>query len=138
VKSLLVSVAVAIAAVTFAPAAHAHMVLGNYEVITPRDPVHVWIWQVSCDSLCLHINAVPRPGGGAVPWDASAQLVDGRYTMAVDVFAGLICPGYAVTTHDTYSWDAVTLEGSVDSSYAQGCWGAPGGTDTYPFRLSRY
>jgi hypothetical protein len=141
VKSLAIALATATAAaaVLFAPPAQAEMPWGNYEVFTPRDPIHVWIWQVACDSAgCPHIVAIPRPGGGAVPWDAPAQLVDGRYVMHVDPLSGLICPGYATTTHDTWSWDANTLEGTVDVSYDQGCWGAPAGTDTYPFRLQRY
>jgi hypothetical protein len=134
------SLALAAAAALSAAPAHAEMPWGNYEVNTPRDPIHSWIWQAVCDTAgCPHIVAIPRPGGGAVPWDAPAQLANGRYTMTVvDNPAGLICPGYAATTTDNWSWDAATLDGTVDVNYAQGCWGAPAGTDTYPFHLSRY
>jgi hypothetical protein len=137
VKSLVLSLALVAAGMAVAPQAHAGMLLGNYELVTPRDPVHSWVWEIGCDSQCVHVNAIPRPGGGAVPWDGYATLVNGRYTMTVDRYAGLICPGYGQSTTDTWSWDAVTLSGSVDSSYPAGCWGAPGGTDTYPFTLSR-
>ena len=33
--------------------------------------------------------------------------------------------------------EALTLGGSLDSSFDAGCDGAPGGTHTYPFTLSR-
>jgi hypothetical protein len=35
-------------------------------------------------------------------------------------------------------WDAVTLAGSVDSTFDAGCGGAAGGSVTYPFSLVRY
>jgi hypothetical protein len=41
-------------------------------------------------------------------------------------------------SHDVWTWDAVTLAGSVDSSFDTGCGGAPGETVTYPFSLQRY
>jgi hypothetical protein len=61
--------------------------------------------------------------------------------LTVDVPDGLRCGdvyyGPVIPTHDVYSWDATTLAGYLDSSFAAGCNGAPPGTYTYPFTLSR-
>lgn len=73
-----------------------------------------------------------------VHWEA--HLVDGRYTLTVDVPDGLRCGnvyyGSALATRDTYSWDPVTLRGTLQSAFDAGCDGAPG-TLTYPFTLAR-
>jgi hypothetical protein len=58
--------------------------------------------------------------------------------MAVDVPDGVRCTVYFLPSHDTYTWDPVTLAGSVDSTFDAGCGGAPGGTVNYPFSLVRY
>jgi hypothetical protein len=52
------------------------MLIGNYEVHTPRDPGHSWMWEVRQCGLdqvtytpdCVHVNATPRPNGQATPW----------------------------------------------------------------------
>jgi hypothetical protein len=139
------SVALASAAIALAPAAGAGMLIGNYEVHTPRDPGHSWMWEVRQCGLdqvtytpdCVHVNATPRPNGQATPWIADAHLANGRYTMVVDVPDGVRCTVYFLPSHDTYSWDMVTLVGSVDSTFDAGCGGAPGGTVSYPFTLVR-
>ncbi|MGH3851561.1 MAG: hypothetical protein ACRDRT_18035 [Pseudonocardiaceae bacterium] len=141
-KTVTLGVLLTAAAVALAPAAGAEMQIGNYEVQTPRDPGHMWIWEIRpCTSPspgCLHVQAVPRPNGQAAPWDGNAQLANGRYTMVVDVPDGLRCTLVNfLPSHDTYSWDAVTLAGAVDSTSDAGCGGG-GGTVTYPFTLVRY
>ncbi len=83
------------------------------------------------------MQAIPRPNGQATPWNADAHLANGRYTMIVDVPDGVRCTVYFLPSHDTYTWDAVTLTGSVDSTFDAGCGGAPGGTDSWPFSLVR-
>jgi hypothetical protein len=87
------------------------------------------------------VSALARPIAKAADYEGDAQLANGRYTMTVDVPDGLrggdIYYGPTIPTHDVYSWDAATLVGSVDSSFAAGCGGEPGGTYTYPFTLSR-
>lgn len=138
-------VLLAAAAVTHPPVAGAGMLLGNYEEHTPRDPGHSWLWAVrECggDQLahtpeCVYVDAIPRPNGQAVPWRADAHLANGRYTMVVDVPDGVRCTVYFLPSHDTYSWDLVTLQGSVDSTFDAGCGNAPGGTVSYPFTLVR-
>lgn len=145
-KTLAVSVVLTAAAMALAPSAAAGMLIGNYEVHTPRDPGHSWLWAVrECGldqgvytSDCVHVNATPRPNGQAVPWNADAHLANGRYTMVVDVPDGVRCTVYFLPSHDTYSWDMVTLVGSVDSTFDAGCGGAPGGTMSYPFTLVRF
>ncbi len=141
-KRIALSVVFAVAAVTLAPTAHAGMVLGNYKLDTNRDPGHIWMWSVrQCvdgRAGCVHVSAVPQPNGQAAPYDGEALLSDGRYTLAVDVPDGVRCVVAFFPSRDVYSWDAVTLQGEVSSTFATGCGGAPGGVNTYPFSLVRW
>jgi hypothetical protein len=141
-KTVAVGVALTAAALALAPNAAAGMLIGNYEVETARDPGHSWLWEVRKCQVeapdCVHVNAQPRPNGQAVPWNGDAHLANGRYTMVVDVPDGVRCTLYFLPSHDTYSWDAVTLAGSVDSTFDAGCGNAPGGTVSYPFNLVRF
>jgi hypothetical protein len=57
--------------------------------------------------------------------------------MSVDVPDGVRCLVYFLPSHDTYTWDAVTLTGSVTSTFDSGCGGAPGGINNWPFGLVR-
>ena len=134
----------AVAAVALAPLARADMHLGNYEMQIPaRNDFHTWVWMISaCASAgCVHVTAIPRPNAKATDYKGDAQLANGRYTLTVDDPDGLRCGdiyyGPAITTHDTYSWDAVSLLGSLDSSFPTGCGGEPAGIYTYSFTLSR-
>ncbi len=139
-------VVLASASLALAPTAAARMPFANYVLQTPRDPGHSWIWSVvpcAADAViptsqCVHVDALPRPNGQAAPWNMDANFANGRYTMVVDVPDGVRCTVYFLPSHDTYSWDAVTLAGSVDSTFDAGCGGAPGGTVNYPFSLVRY
>ncbi len=132
-----------VAAMAFAPVAWANMTLGNYDLqIVGRYDFHTWVWSISsCSGGCVHVNAIARPVAKAFNYVGDAQLVNGRYTLTVDVPDGLRCDdiyyGPTIPTHDVYTWDATTLAGSLDSSFDAGCDGAPGGTRTYPFTLSR-
>ena len=141
-KTLAVGVALTAAGIALAPTAAAGMLIGNYVVETNRDPGHSWLWTARpCQSPapdCVHVQGIPRPNGQAVPYDADAHLANGRYTMVVDPPDGVRCIVYFLPSHDTYSWDAVTLAGSVDSTFDAGCGNAPGGTVSYPFSLQRY
>lgn len=142
VKTFAVSLALATAALTVTPTAHADMIIGNYRVDTPRDPGHLWIWTLGrCTPTapgCLTIQGVPQPNGQAAPWKSDAHLSNGRYTMAVDVPDGVRCVVQFFPSHDVYSWDEVTLAGQVDSTFNTGCGGGPGGTISYPFSLVRW
>ncbi len=146
-----------IAAMVSAPtAAAAEMSVGNYEVFNDRWNDHSWIWSVthSCknDPECgtyfvdpiiapetdnLNVLAIPRPLKSQ-EFQNTAFFADGRYTLTVDVIDGVRCIGYNLPSHDVYSWDAVTLAGTIVSTYGAGCYGAPGGTSTYTFTLQRY
>ncbi len=150
-KNLALGPILALAAVTFAPAARADMLHGNYELaITNRYDFHTWVWSISRCHLtgslatvagCVHVSAVARPVAKAFGYQGDALLADGRYTLTVDVPDGLRCGdiyyGPTVPTHDVYSWDSTTLAGVLESSFETGCNGAPAGTYTYPFTLSR-
>ena len=145
-KIVAVGATLAASAMVHAPVAAAGMQIGNYEDHTPRDPGHSWLWSVrECGTNqlvdttdCVHVGAIPRPNGQATPWNADAHLVNGRYTMVVDVPDGVRCTVSFLPSHDTYSWDMVTLQGSVESAFDAGCGGAPGGTVSYPFTLVRF
>lgn len=149
--------AFAVAAALFAPPAHAaaKMMIGNYEVLNDRWNDHSWVWTVthSCkdDPECgtyfvdpiiapandnLNVIAVARPPKSQ-RFQNTAFWADGRYTLTVDVIDGVRCIGYNLPSHDVYSWDAVTLAGTIVSTYDAGCYNAPGGTDTYTFALQR-
>jgi hypothetical protein len=143
VKSMAVSGALVTASVVLSPVAHAWMLTGNYEVHTTRDPGHSWLWEVRpCPTGqptdCVHVQGTPRPNGQAVPYNGNAPLVSGRYTMVIDQPDGVRCTIYFLPSHDVYTWDAATLTGTVDSTFDAGCGGAPGGTVSWPFSLTRY
>ncbi|MGW0161027.1 hypothetical protein ACWDUN_17125 [Mycobacterium sp. NPDC003323] len=128
-----------------APVAQADPFFANYQLVIPaRYDFHTWAWSVShcipAADDCRSISGIPMPVAKAFDYVGKAHLADGRYTMTVDVPDGLRCGnvyyGPIVATHDVYSWDAVTMQGTLTSSFAAGCDGAPG-TLTYPFSLVR-
>jgi len=145
----LCAVALAAAAVGFAPAAHAGMQIGHYSAyVEGRYDFHTWIFTFSsCNppegiEECANASANPMPIAKAYQWYAVARQAGGTYTMTVDVPDGLRCGnvyyGPVIPTRDVYSWDAVTLRGTLQSSFATGCDNSPGGTFTYPFSLVRF
>lgn len=148
-RRLAVGVALSAVAVALAPAARAES-YGNYELgIADRRDFHTWVWAMSsCGGTpnsppaCVHVLALPRPIGKAFSYRGDARLADGRYTLAVDVPDGLRCGdiyyGPVIPTHDVYTWDATTLRGTLESSFATGCDGGPAGSYVYPFALTRF
>ena len=131
-----------------APPAQAALHVGHYNAyVDGRYDFHTWIFTfTSCnppDGLeqCANVSANPMPIAKAFQWYARAYQAGGTYTMALDVPDGLRCGdvyyGPVLPTHDVYTWDATTLTGTLQSTFAQGCDNAPGGTLTYPFRLVR-
>lgn len=145
----------ALVSVLSAPIAHADMRIGNYEVLTDRWNDHSWIWSVmhSCGAPdcgtyfedpiiapateTMNVRAIPRPLKSQA-FQQSAFFADGRYTLTVDVPDGVRCIGYNLPSHDVYTWDAVSLVGSIESTFAAGCYGGPGGVETHPFALRRH
>lgn len=135
-----------LAAITSVPPAQAEPFFANYSLnIEGRYDFHTWTWAVThcipAAADCAHIQAIPMPIAKAFEYDGDARLVDGRYTLEVDVPDGLRCGnvyyGATIPTRDVYSWDAGNLRGELRSSFAAGCDGAPGGTFTYPLSLVR-
>jgi hypothetical protein len=149
------SAALAVMATAFAPPASAGMRMGNYEVLTDRWNDHSFIWSVkhSCGAPdcgtwlqdpvvapatdTMNVQAIPRPLKSQA-FQQSAFFANGQYTLTVDVPDGVRCIGYNLPSHDVYSWDAVSLAGTIVTTYDAGCYGAPGGTDTYGFALRRF
>ena len=124
-----------------APPAHAGMLSGNYDVLTNRYTQASWVWFVTtCETPapdCVYVSAAPRLKFYAY-YQGDAHIVDGRYTLSVDVNDGLRCtPGYSMPTHDTYTWDPVTLAGEINSAYDVGCFNGPPGTQFWTFALQR-
>ena len=140
IKVAIAAAALTAAATVAAPPAQAQMQLGNYDVLTNRYTQASWFWFVSpCAPAapdCLDISASPRLKFYAY-YDGYAHLVDGRYSFTADVPDGLRCPGYNLPTRDTYSWDAVSLAGTIDSVYDVGCFNGPPGTQFWTFALQR-
>jgi hypothetical protein len=140
VKVTILAVALSAAAAVLAAPAQAMMALGNYDVLTNRYTQASWVWFVArCQPVtldCVYVSAMPRLKFYAY-YEGDAHLVDGRYTLTVDVPDGLRCPGYSMPTRDTYSWDAVTLAGTIDSEFDAGCFGGPAGSQFWTFALQR-
>ncbi|WP_101946443.1 hypothetical protein [Mycobacterium sp. 3519A] len=143
-KSVLAGIAtaaLAAAATVIAPPANAMMALANYDVLTSRYDRASWVWFVSYCSPpstdCVYVSGIPRLKFYAY-YQGYAHLVDGTYTLTVDVPDGLQClPGYAMPTRDTYTWNEVTLAGTIDSQYDTGCFNGPPGTQSWTFALQR-
>lgn len=142
----LLAVLAAVACWSPAPS-RAEPFFANYQLVIPeRYDFHTWTWAVShcipAAEGCAHISAIPMPVAKAFEYIGEARLADGRYTLTVDVPDGLRCGnvyyGPIIPTRDVYSWDAVSLQGTLTSSFANGCDGAPGGAFTYPFSLERW
>lgn len=151
---LLVSV-LAAAAMVLAPSANAApMRIGNYDVLTDRwdNLSYVFAVAFSCgDPECGTYQEIP----GLVPvsdnrnvigisrppksqrFQGTAFYADGQYTLTVDVIDGVRCVGYNLPSHDVYTWDAATLNGSINSTFDADCYGGPGGSRTYGFNLQR-
>nr|WP_231127979.1 hypothetical protein [Mycobacterium colombiense] len=136
--------ALTVAATACPPIAWAAMPFGNYDLhVEGRYDFHTWLWAITAcpGGGCVHVNAIARPVAKAFPYVGDARLVDGQYVLTVDVPDGLRCDdiyyGPTVPTHDIYTWDPATLAGSLQSSFDAGCHGAPAGSYTYPFTLSR-
>lgn len=145
-------------AITLAPnASAANMRVGNYEVATDRWNDHSWVWSVThtCgapDPDCgtyfvdpvanpasdnLNVIAIPRPPKSQ-RFQNIAWFNNGRYTLTVDVIDGVRCAGYNLPSHDVYDWDGASLAGTITSTFDAGCYGAPGGTNTYGFSLIKF
>jgi hypothetical protein len=147
-RAALLGAMLAPAAVAVAPTANAAMTIGHYNLnIEGRYDFHTWIFTIaSCNppdgvDQCAVVSAIPMPIAKAYQWYGQAQRVGGSYTMTVDVPDGLRCGdvyyGPIIATRDVYTWDAATLAGTLQSSFAVGCNNTPGGTFTYPFNLTR-
>jgi hypothetical protein len=141
VKTAAAAVMLVSATTVLSPPANGMMTLGNYEVWTNRYTDASWVWFVSScypekKPDCVDVSAIPRPKRGAY-YDGYAQLVNGRYTLTVDVPDGLRCPGHVMPTRDTYSWDEVSLYGTITSDYKVGCFNGPPGSQFWTFLLVR-
>lgn len=134
-----------------APTASAAMPYGNYNLNIPdRRDFHTWVLSAiavcrnpdnSKRRDCIEAELVPQPIAKAQQGLGQAVLADGRYTLTIDDPFGLRCGdiyyGPTIPTHDVYTWDEHTLAGEMVSTFDAGCDGAPGGSLTYPFTLTR-
>jgi hypothetical protein len=123
------------------PPTQAMMTLGNYDLLTNRYDRASWVWFITnCfpdkQPDCVFVSARPRLKFYAY-YEGQAQLVNGRYTMTVDVPDGLRCPGQVLPTRETYSWDEVSLVGTIESHYNVGCFNGPPGMQFWTFKLQR-
>jgi hypothetical protein len=141
-KAVTAAILLAAAAMVAPPPAQAMMQLGNYDLLTNRYTQASWVWFVAqCipekNAECIDVSGIPRLKFYA-DYRSKAYLVDGRYTFTVNVNDGLRClPGYSMPTRDTYSWDQVSLVGTIESVYDVGCFNGPPGTQFWTFKLQR-
>ena len=139
--ALAATAALTAAATMIAPPANAMMTLGNYDVLTNRYTRASWAWMVSACNPdkkpdCVDVSGISRLKF-YYEYGGYAYLANGRYTLTVDVPDGLQCPGHVMPTRDTYSWDEVTLAGTIDSVYDVGCFNGPPETQFWTFALQR-
>ncbi|KUI01731.1 hypothetical protein [Mycobacterium sp. IS-3022] len=123
------------------PPAQATMTWGNYDLLTNRYDRASWLWFIRpCwpdkQPDCVYVSARPRLKFYAY-YEGQALAVNGRYTMTVDVPDGLRCPGQVLPTRETYSWDEVSLVGTIESHYNVGCFNGPPGMQFWTFKLQR-
>jgi hypothetical protein len=152
------AVPMAAASVIAPPPAEAKMLVGNYDVQTNRYERASWVWFISncqspdnpddqnlaeTDTTCLDISAIPRLKFYHY-YEGDAHLSNGRYTLTVDVPDGLVClPGFgeawavSMPTHETWTWDEVSLAGTIESRYDVGCFNGPPGSRFWTFALQR-
>jgi hypothetical protein len=140
-KTVLLTVVLALSAVLLPPPANAMMQLGNYDLLSDRYTKATWIWFIaSCvpdhSTDCLDVTGFPRRAF-YTHWETKAHLDGNQYTAVVDVPDGLQCPGQVLPTRDTYRWDQNTLQGTVDSAYDVGCFNGGPGTQFWTFSLQR-
>ena len=136
------------AGVVAPPPAQAMMPLGNYNLNTNRYDRASWVWFVhNCwpdkQPDCVNVSARPRLKFYAY-YEGEAKLVDGNYTLTVDVPDGLVClPGFgegwavSMPTHETWTWNERSLAGTIESRYDVGCFNGPPGTQFWTFALQR-
>jgi len=155
VAPVLGSVFAAVAAMVLAPnASAAAMSIGNFEVLTDRWNDHSFVWAVSfscgapdCGTYLedpsiftpsdnRNVIGIPRPLKSQ-RFQGTAFYAGGQYTLTVDVPDGVRCIGYNLPSHDVYTWDAASLNGSVNSTFDADCYGGPAGSRTYGFSLQR-
>ena len=142
IRAVIAAAALAATTVLAAPPAEAAMTLGNYDLLTNRYDRASWVWFVTpClpDKRpdCVNVSAGPRLTRYYAYYDGQATLVDGRYSLTVDVPDGLRCFGQNLPTRDTYTWDGTTLVGEIVSRYDVGCFNGPPGEQFWTFALQR-
>jgi hypothetical protein len=140
-KTVLVTVVLALSAVVVPPSANAQMTLGNYDLLTDRYTKASWVWFIAfCvpehSPDCIDVNGIVRRAYYA-NYEGKAHLDGNQYTLTVDVPDGLQCPGQVLPTRDTYRWDQVSLAGTIDSAYDVGCFNGPPGSQFWTFALQR-
>lgn len=89
-------------------------------------------WTIT--SACVPDGCTARVSSSNGGWTGDATLTNSRWNITVVRPDGVTCRNG--TTHpstNTYSWDAVSLEGTVDSSHDAVCPGEPAGNfhDTF-------
>ncbi len=140
-KAATAAAALTAAATMIAPPANAMMMLGNYDVLTNRYDRASWVWFIAACTPerspdCVDVSGIARLKY-YYEYTSKAHLSGNTYTLVVDVPDGLRCPGQVLPTRDTYTWDQVTLAGTIDSKYDVGCFNGPPGSQFWTFALQR-
>ena len=118
------------------------MLLGNYDLLTEQVHESSWAWGISdcvpektpdcIDSQRdIATEVLLRVRRKARIWPTAATRWSSMYPMAC------AAPSANMPTRDTYSWDAVSLAGTIDSVYDVGCFNGPPGSQFWTFALQR-
>jgi hypothetical protein len=81
---------------------------------------------VTVSSNCATDGCVAHVVGEKGNVQGDATLNGGRWTLSVTNPVGDICKGNEYPADQVYTWDAVTLQGTVTSEYGPSCDGIPG------------
>jgi len=81
---------------------------------------------VTVSSNCATDGCVAHVVGERGYVEGDATLHGGVWTLSLTNPAGDICDGNAYRADQVYTWDAVTLQGTLTSQYGPSCDGKPG------------
>jgi hypothetical protein len=91
---------------------------------------------VTVSSNCATDGCVAHIVGERGYVQGDATLNGGQWTFSLNNPVGDICRGNAYPADQVYTWDAVTLQGTLVSQYGPSCDGTPG-TVTTGFTLTK-
>ncbi len=141
-RGIAISVMVAgLSAVGFASPASAEDLAGPYALDLGAENSATWTF-TPCEDVGIEpfqqcVN-VAETGGENAPFEGQAHWQVGYFIMKVDRSDAITCDdGSKLPANVTYSWDPGSLEGVIAFYFPGGCGGAPAGSLSAPFLLTK-